>query len=119
MSVRKNVDEALQDALNPIFPDRVFPNQYKGQAREYLVTSHLTIPEVPGENGAGAARHLVMVRYFLPTGQNPNEKIVQISRALLGHSFTTPSVTPAHDAQGQCWIFECAYVNAGVVYGFT
>lgn len=116
---RKNVDEALQEALGPLFPGCVFPNRYDGSELEYVVTSYETLPEVQGENGAGAAQHLVMVRYFLPAGQNPNEKKLQICSALIGHNFTTPSIIPAHDDLGQCWVFECRYVNGGVLYGFT
>jgi hypothetical protein len=115
----KNVDNALQDALSPLFPGAVFPNLYIGQLTEYVVTSYTTLPQVPGENGPGAARHLVMVRYFLPTGVNPNVKKMNICTALLGEGFTMPSITPAHEKEGQCWIFECEYANAGAVYGYS
>lgn len=115
----KNVDDALMDALNPILPGRVFPNVYVGREVEYLVTTVTTLPAVYGENGPAAARHLVLVRYYLPTGKNPNPTKLQIQRALWNNGFTWPTITPNSDSEGQGWIFECEYANAGGVYGYT
>ena len=114
---RKNVDNALMDTLNPILPGKVFPNVYVGEAVEYIVTNYTTVPSVYGEGGPAAARCLVMVHYYLPTGQNPNAKKLAIEQALFAEGFTFPSIVPAHESQGQHWVFECEYVNAGGVYG--
>ena len=116
---RKNVDNALMSALDPVLPGRVFPNVYVGRETEYIVTSFTALPEVPTESGPAAARYLVIVRYYVPTGVNPNTKKVQIQQALWGAGFTWPSIAPASDNEGQGWIFECEYVNAGGVYGYT
>ncbi len=116
---RKNVDDALVAALNPILPGRVFPNVYVGRETEYLVTTVTSLPEVQTESGPAAARYLVIVRYYLPTGKNPNPTKLQILQALWDAGFTWPSITPGSDSEGQGWIFECEYVNAGGVYGYT
>ena len=55
----------------------------------------------------------------LPTGKNPNPTKLRIQRALYDQGFTWPSITPASDNEGQGWVFECEYMNAGGVYGFT
>lgn len=114
-----SVDNALQEALGPLFPEAVFPDVYVGEKTEYLVTSYTTLPQAAGENGPAAARHLVMIRYFLPYGKNPNLKKLAICTALLAAGFTLPTITPAHDKEGACWVFECEYANAGAVYGYT
>ena len=116
---RKNVDNALQDALSSILPGCVYPNVYVGTAVEYIVTNYTTLQAAPGENGPAAARYLVQVHYYLPTGQNPNAKKLAIQQALFAEGFTWPDITPAHESQGQHWAFECEYVNAGGVYGQT
>lgn len=115
----KSVDNALMDALDPILPGRVFPNVYVGRETEYLVTTVTTLPAVVGENGPAAARHLVIVRYYLPTGKNPNPTKLQILQALWDAGFTWPTITPANDSEGQGWVFECEYANPGGVYGYT
>lgn len=115
----QSVDAALMAALEPLLPDCVAPNDYDGHALEYITTSYMTIPTLHAESDAAAARHLVMVRYFLPRGKNPNPMKLSISNALRSQGFTRPTITPAHDKEGQCWIFECEYVNAGAAYGYT
>ena len=115
----KSVDNALMDALTPLFPDKVFPNVYVGDAVEYIVTNYSTIPVVYAEGLPAAARYLVQVHYYLPTGKNPNANKLAIQAALHNEGFTWPSITPAHDKDGQHWAFECEYANAGGVYGET
>lgn len=115
----KNVDNALMDALTPLFPDKVFPNVYVGTETEYLVTNYTVLPAVYAERLPAAARYLVQVHYFLPTGKNPNPNKLAIQSALSQAGFTYPSITPAHDKEGQHWVFECEYANAGGVYGET
>ena len=114
----KNVDNALMDALTPVL-SAVYPNVYTGTATEYIVTNYTTIPSVYAERLPAAARYLVQVHYYLPTGVNPNAKKLAIQSALSNAGFTYPSITPAHEKEGQHWVFECEYVNAGGVYGET
>lgn len=113
----KNVDNALQDALQALYPNRVYPNRYTGGELEYVVTNYTTIPAVFADRNAHAARHLVQVHYYCPDKQNPNPAKLAISAALTGEGFTQPTVTPAHDNEGQHWIFECEYANGGAHYG--
>ncbi len=115
----KNVDNALMDALSTVLSGKVYPNVYTGSATEYIVTNYTTIPTVYAERVPAAARYLVQVHYYLPTGVNPNAKKLAIQTALFSAGFTYPSITPAHDREGQHWVFECEYVNAGGFYGDT
>lgn len=113
-----NMDDALQDALQPLgLP--VYPVLYTGTDLEYIVTNHTDLPQVFAERLPAAARHLVTVRYFLPWKKNPNPMILQISRALFEAGFSWPSVTPASDNEGQVYVLECEYVNAGGAHGQT
>ena len=114
-----NVDDALILALDPLFPDRVFPNVYTGDALEYVVTNYTAIPQVFAERQPAAQRYLVAVHYYLPDKINPNPKKLAISNVLFGQGFTWPSIENASDSEGQHWVFECEYVNGGGVYGQT
>lgn len=114
-----NVDDALQAALQPLFPDRVFPNRYTGDALEYVTTNQTTIPEVHAESVGRAARYLVQVHYYCPNKYNPNPAKISISQALILAGFTTPTITPAHENEGQHWVLECEFANGGAWYGQT
>ena len=117
--MRKSVDDALMDALSPLFPGRVYPNTYTGDALEYVTTNFTALPQVYGEKGPAAARYLVNVHWYLPAKQNPNAQKVTISAALFAEGFTWPSIENAGDKEGQHWVFECEYANGGGVYGQT
>ena len=99
---RKNVDNALMDALNAILPGKVFPNVYVGEAVEYIVTNYTTVPSVYGESGPAAARCLVMVHYYLPTGQNPNAKKLAIQQALAAEVLAACATDSAEDIYARC-----------------
>lgn len=114
-----NTDDALVEALEPLFPDCVFPNVYTGDAVEYLVYNYTALPQVFGDGLPAAARYLVQVHYYLPRKKNPNPTKLQISQALKAQGFTWPDIENASDREGQHYVFECEYVNAGGVYGFT
>ena len=110
------VDRALQTALGEIgLP--VVPQVYTGEELEYIVTNHNCVPSVYAERAPRAARHLVQVHYYLPSGQNPNLMLQGISRALWDGGFTWPAVTDAGDTESQHWVLECEYVNGGPFYG--
>ena len=111
-----NVDNALQTALTPLgLP--VYPNLYKGDCLEYIVTNHNAIPVVYAERAPQAARHIVTVRYSLPFKKNPNPKLLEIEQALFNNGFTFPDMTDVSDSEGQIYALTCEYVNAGGFYG--
>ena len=97
-----DVETALQAAISPIFP--CAPNEYKGDALEYVVWNCYTVPQVYAEEKPAAARYPTQVHYFLP-------------RALFDAGFSSPSITNPSDSEGQHYVLECEYVNAGGVYG--
>ena len=110
-----SVDTALQTSLASLgLP--VSPNIYRGQATEYIVTNYTTIPEVYAERVAHAARYLVQVHYLLPHGENPNETLADIAKALSSGGFTWASVTNASDDEGQHYVLECEYADGGAYY---
>ena len=114
-----NVDDALQAALQAVLPGKVFPTVYTGEEREYIVTSHMTIPAVFADGKPGAARHLCTVRYFLPWKVNPNATLLRIQEALSDADFTWPTVTDISDKEGQGYALECEYANPGGAYGYS
>lgn len=115
-----NAEKALKTALEPIFPDgRAVPHIYTGKALEYVTWNTWTIPEVYAERLPAAARQIAQIHWFLPHGKNPSRGKVAIARALFDAGFSWPDVTNASDEDGQQYVFECTFVNAGAVYGET
>lgn len=113
-----NVDAAVMAAVSPIVPECA-PNVYDGCALEYVVWNAYTVPQVYAERKPAAARYPTQVHYYLPNGMNPNPGKLRLQQALFDQGFTWPSVTNASDSEGQHYVLECEYVNAGGVYGQT
>lgn len=109
-------DAAIKAALTML---PVYPNYYTGEDLEYIVYNYTALPQVYAERLPAAARYLVQVHLYLPHKKNPNALKVQISRALSEHGFTWPSITNGSDGDGQHYVFECEYANAGGVYAET
>ena len=114
-----DLDNAAMAAISPLFPDACAPNVYEGSAVEYVVWNAYQIPEVYAERRPAAARYPTQVHYFLPNGKNPTEGKLALQRALFEHGFTWPSGTNASDSEGQHYVLECDYINAGGVYGYS
>lgn len=114
-----DLDNAAMAAISPLFPDACAPNVYEGSAVEYVVWNAYQIPEVYAERMPAAARYPTQVHYFLPNGKNPTEGKLALQRALFEHGFTWPSITNASDSEGQHYVLECDYINAGGVYGYS
>lgn len=114
-----DLDNAAMAAISPLFPDACAPNVYEGSAVEYVVWNAYQIPEVYAERRPAAARYPTQVHYFLPNGKNPTEGKLALQRALFEHGFTWPSITNASDSEGQHYVLECDFINAGGVYGYS
>ena len=114
-----DLDNAAMAAISPLFPDACAPNVYEGSAVEYVVWNAYQIPEVYAERMPAAARYPTQVHYFLPNGKNPTEGKLALQRALFEHGFTWPSITNASDSEGQHYVLECDFINAGGVYGYS
>lgn len=112
-----NVETALKAAISPLFP--YAPNVYTGKELEYVVWNCYTISEVYAEEKPAAARYPTMVHYYLPHGKNPNPGKLALQQALFAAGFTWPSIANASDSEGQHYVLECDFVNAGGVYGET
>ncbi len=110
-------DEAINTAFDGILP--IYPNVYTGDALSYLVYNYYVIPEVYAEHVAHAARYSVQLHLYLPHKENPNALKLAIINACVAGGFTFPSMTNASDGDGQHYVFECEYVNAGGLYAET
>lgn len=110
-----NVEKALMQAVGPLYP--CAPNIYKGEAIEYVVWNCYTTPDVYAEELPAVARYPVQVHYYLPNGKNPSQGKLALMRALYNAGFTWPRLTNASDEEGQHYVLECEFVNAGGVYG--
>ena len=71
------------------------------------------------ERKPAAARYPTQVHYWLPHGKNPNPGKLALQQALFGVGFTWPVIEDASDSEGQHYVLECEYVNAGGAYGQT
>lgn len=107
------VDELLETAVSDIVP-ACSANRYAGQETTYVTWNYSTIPVVFAESTPDAARHLIQVHLFLPYNVNPNSLKLQLARSLHGYGTTYPSITPAHDKDGQHYVLECEYADGGV-----
>ena len=61
---------------------------------------------------AGHYRALVQVHYFAPHEKNTRATRREITRRIVAAGFTRPSITPASDANGQHYVFECEDAEA-------
>lgn len=109
-------DEAISSAFGQILP--LFPNVYTGKELRYLVYNYYVIPDVFADSVAHAARYSVQLHLYLPHKENPNPVKLSIINACL-NTFTFPSMTNASDKDGQHYVFEFEFVNAGGLYGET
>lgn len=109
-------DEAINSAFGQILP--LFPNVYTGEELRYLVYNYYVIPDVFADSAAHAARYSVQLHLYLPHKENPNPVKLAIINACL-NVFTFPSMTNASDKDGQHYVFEFEFVNAGGLYGET
>ena len=107
------IDEKLKTVLSAILPDAE-PNRFDGEAVEYITWQYTMLPVVFAESKPHAARYLVSVHLFLPSGKNPNAKKLSICRDLNDAGFTYPSITNASDKFSQHYVFECEYADGGV-----
>ena len=113
-----NVDAAAYAAISPVFSECA-PNVYEGHALEYVVWNSYCLPQVYAERQPAAARYPVQVHYYLPHGKNPTQGKLALQAALFAQGFTWPSIIDASDSDGQHYVLECDYINAGGVYGQT
>lgn len=104
-----NVNALLTGALGSLLPtaDPV----YKGKSTEYIVFNYTEIPADYADDDAGHYRYLVQVHLYAPNEKNTLAYRREITRRLVAAGFTRPSITPAHDATGQHYVFECEIVG--------
>ena len=85
---------------------------YKGNDALYIVFNYSEIPDNFGDDDAGHYRVLVQVHLYAPPEENTVALRREIMRRLVAADFTRPSITPASDANGQHFIFECEDAEA-------
>lgn len=100
-----NVNALLVDTLDSLLPTA--DGVYKGSATEYIVFNYTAIPADFGDDDAAHYRYLVQVHLYAPLEKNTREYRREISWRLVEAGFTRPTVTPASDAHGQHYAFEC------------
>lgn len=107
------VDELLQTAVSSIVPE-CEPNRYTGAATTYATWNYTTLPVVFADSTPDAARYLIQVHLYMPYNINPNSIKLNLARTLHSYGMTYPSITPAHDADGQHFVLECEHADGGV-----
>lgn len=109
----------LQQCLENLYPDAVFPDVYTGPLPEYIVWNYNQLPAVWAEGVPHAARYLIQVHFYLPHKKSPLAAILALQQAISAAGFTLPQVTDATDAEGQHWVLECEYADGGGLYGYA
>ena len=102
-----SIDERLVEAFSGLMPSPAAANIYKGNDAEYIVFTHTDIPADFGDDDAGHYRILAQVHLYAPHEKNTVALRKEISRRIVAAGFTRPSITPASDANGQHYVFEC------------
>lgn len=105
-----SVNSILTGALDSLLPTAA--EVYKGDATEYIVFNMTKLPDDFADDDAQHYRYLVQVHLYAPYEKNTLAYRREITRRLLASGFTRPTVTPAHDATGQHFVFECEYAEA-------
>lgn len=107
MSINKRLVKALEGlTASPA------AETYKGNDALYIVFNYSEIPDNFGDDDAGHYRVLVQVHLYAPPEENTVALRREIMRRLVAADFTRPSITPASDANGQHFIFECEDAEA-------
>lgn len=103
---------AAVEAFDGLMNSPAAANTYKGDDAEYITFNYTEIPDDFGDDDAGHYRALVQVHYFAPHEKNTRATRREITRRIVAAGFTRPSITPASDANGQHYVFECEDAEA-------
>lgn len=107
-----NANARLVAALSGLTKDKPAADTYKGREALYIVFNYTTIPSDFGDDDAGHNRILVQAHLYAPHEENTVTLRREIARRLVSAGFTRPSITPASDANGQHYVFECEDAEA-------
>lgn len=107
-----SINTRIIAALDGLTPEPPAPDTYKGTQALYIVFNYTLIPADFGDDDAGHYRALVQVHLYAPHEKNTVSLRKEISRRLVAAGFTRPSITPASDAKGQHYAFECEDIEA-------
>lgn len=107
-----SVNARLIEALRGLTPATPAADTYKGREALYIVFNYTTVPSDFGDDDAGHYRVLVQVHLYAPHEKNTVELRRSITGRLVSAGFTRPSITPASDANGQHYVFECEDAEA-------
>lgn len=102
-----NLNERLVAAFSGLMPSPASADTYKGHDTEYIVLNYTLIPADFGDDDAGHYRALVQVHLYAPHEENTVKLRKEITSRIVAAGFTRPTVTPASDANGQHYVFEC------------
>lgn len=107
-----SLNSRLVDALSGLTPEPPAADTYKGDEKLYIVFNYTLIPADFGDDDAGHYRALVQVHLYAPHELNTVSLRKTIAARLVSAGFTRPSITPASDAKGQHYAFECEDIEA-------
>lgn len=107
-----SINSRIVTALDGLTDEPAAAETYKGEAALYLVFNCTHIPDNFGDDDAGHYRVLVQVHLYAPPEENIVKLRREIPRRLVAAGFTRPSITPASDANGQHFVFECEDAEA-------
>lgn len=90
----------------------VEPNDYDGEALEYLSYKYQELGAVHAEGRPNAIRYILDLHWYLPRGKNPESGKNRIRHLLQAAGATWPNIENASDKEGQHYVFECEMVGA-------
>ena len=105
------IDTRIRTALAPLgLP--VEPNEYEGEAMEYLSYRYSELGAVHADGDPNAIRYILDLHWYLPRGQNPENGKNRIRHLLHAAGTTWPNIVNASDKESQHYVFECEIADA-------
>lgn len=119
MTLNERIKDALAGIGIPVKPD-----QYRGDAKEYIVFNYNTMGVLFADDAPVYDRCLIQVHYLCPAGANTADTRKQVKRLLLQAGFTWPQEVNASggdqrksDGSMQHFVFECEYAEGAGLDG--
>lgn len=105
-----SIDSKIRSAITPIVSVCV-PHLYNGTKTEYCTYNFTRYPTDFCDNAPMAIGYSIQLHYFLPSENNPNNKLAQLESALFAAGFDYPQIVDATDNVSQHYVFETGIIE--------
>lgn len=107
-----SIEARLVEAFDGLMNSPAAANTYKGPDAEYITFNYTEIPDDFGDDDAAITGPSCKFTISPRTRRTHGRPGGEITRRIVAAGFTRPSITPASDANGQHYVFECEDAEA-------